>query len=417
MTFLKMRCLIYCILFCSLVRSGTCGNETLTESDLLGTVFDVYKSDVRPRINMSEPVEIKLDMFIMSIDKVDEQRQTFTLRAFMEVGWRDDFLTWEPEKYGGVRNINIPNMKLWLPDLALLDVYDSLTDIGQKDGRAVVDYNGSVVIWPYKMYTVGCKIKISRFPFDEQTCVLDFVSWTNPISALDLRTSDELTLGRYSESAEWSLENYTSEYYLMQFGDDAWAHVKYVFKLRRKWLFHVLNIITPIVVISLLNVTCFLVPAACGEKITLCISIFLTLAVFLTIITSSMPESSDEVSILGVYVGLQLLGSALTILATVISLCFYNKDKSTRVPLLLRFMCKICCQTSKPEQCMQKQNGQNALIEEGKVPEGTCNPTSGCCQPEVTWEIASSAFDRLCMWVALFWHTSLLVGFLVGLKS
>ena len=358
-----------------------------------------------------------MDMYIMSVDKVDEKRQTFTIRAFMEVKWRDDFLTWVPEKYGGVTNINVPNMKLWLPDLALLDVYDSLTDIGQKDGRAVIDNNGSVVIWPYKMYTVGCKIRIRRFPFDVQTCVLDFVSWTNPITVLDLNTSQELTLGRYTENAEWALESHQNTYYLMQFGNDAWAHIKFVFTLRRKWLFHVLNIITPIIIISLLNVTCFLLPAACGEKITLCISIFLTLAVFLTIITSSMPESSDEVSILGVYVGLQLLGSALTILATVISLCFYNRDRSVHVPLLLRLMCKMCCQNNKKECYVQKEHIVNTIQDNGRIMEGNDKHPPSCCESEVTWEAVSSAFDRLCMWLALCWHVSLFTGFLVGLNE
>ena len=46
----------------------------------------------------------------------------------------------------------------------------------------------------------------------------------------------------------------------------------------------------------------FLVPAVSGEKVALCLSLFLTLAVFLTTITTFMPESSDEISVLGIYV-------------------------------------------------------------------------------------------------------------------
>ena len=378
-------------------------NKTLSESDLLTELFEDYKPDVRPRRNLSETVNVKLDIYIMSIDKIDEKRQTFTIRAFMEVTWRDDFLTWNPGKYGGVTTINVPNTKLWLPDLALLDVYDSLTDLGQKDGRAVVDNSGTVIIWPYKMYTVGCKIKIRRFPFDVQTCSLDFLSWTNSVSDLDINTSDELNLARYTENAEWAFENYEIIYYLMTFGNESWAHIKFVFELRRKWLFHVMNIIVPIVVISTLNVTCYLLPAACGEKITLCISIFLTLAVFLTIIASSMPESSDDISVLAVYVGLQLLGSALTILATVASLCLYNRDKSERVSGLLRLLCRLCCFNDKKQHIASKT-------------ENNVNVSGSCPETDITWETASRAFDRLCLWLTVCWQIVLFIGFMIGLS-
>ena len=410
-----MRWSVWFLFSCSGVLANT--NGTLSETDLLTKLFDNgYKPDVRPRRNLSETVDIHMDIFVMSVDKIDEKRQTFTIRAFMEVTWRDDFLAWQPATYGGVQTINVPNKNIWLPDLALLDVYDSLTDLGQEDGRAVIDSNGTVIIWPYKMYTVGCKIRIRRFPFDVQTCVLDFLSWTNPISTLNLMTSDALSLGRYSENAEWDLESHRTEYHLQPYGNDAWPHIKYIFTLRRKWLFQVLNIIAPIVCISLLNVTCFLLPAACGEKITLCISIFLTLAVFLTIITSSMPESSDEVSILGVYVGLQLFGSALTILTTVISLCLYNKEDTERVPWLLRFMCKICCQKNNKKGRLAKyeqQNG-NPLLDDSRMAEDRVKVMTSCSDSDITWVTASRAFDRLCLWLAICWHISLLIAILIG---
>ena len=357
----------------------------------------------------------------MSIEKIDEKRQTFSIRAFLEVTWKDEFLTWEPAKYGGVAYINVPNKNIWLPDLALLDVYDSLIDLGQRDGRAVIDSNGSVTIWPYKMYTVGCKIKIQQFPFDVQTCILDFLSWTNPVSVLNINTSETMNLGRYSENSEWSLEEAETTYYLQPYGNLAWGHVRYSFTLRRKWLFQVLNIIAPIVCISLLNVTCFMLPASCGEKITLSISIFLTLAVFLTIITSSLPESSDEVSILGVYVGLQLLGSALTILTTVVSLCLYNKDPSQRVPIFLRLLSRVCCHQSNNGKTskFELQNG-NPLLEDTLKAEG--NPRTdhrkACwAEPDMTWAMASRAFDHLCMWLAIVWHVGLLIGIMIGFNE
>ena len=72
----------------------------------------------------------------MSVNNIDEKSQTFTLRGFLEVKWPDERLTWRSEDFGGVKKINVKNENIWLPDLALMNVYDSSpTEVGQKDGR------------------------------------------------------------------------------------------------------------------------------------------------------------------------------------------------------------------------------------------------------------------------------------------
>ena len=102
--------------------------------------------------------------------------------------------------------------------------------------------------------------------------------------------------------------------------------------------FYVLNLILPLVCISLLTLTVFFLPAESGEKITFCISDFLTLAVFLTIIMSSFPESSDEISLLNIYVTLQLLYSGTTLFPTVFALRLYYRDPT--VSWVYRQLCQ-----------------------------------------------------------------------------
>ena len=400
---------------------------TLNERDLQQKLFEDYCSEASPRINGSEAITVTLDLTLLSIDEVNEKEQTFKIRAFLEVKWKDKFLTWKPNIYSGIKSINVPNNKIWKPDLALLDTYDSLTDLGQLDGNAVVEYNGSVLMWPYKMYTVSCKIKVRHFPFDTQTCHLDFLSWSNPVSVLDLRTSvTTLSRDRYSENEEWWLEDTRITYYKQPYGADAWAHVKYTFTLRRKWLFYALNVIAPIMCISLLNVATFLLPAASGEKITLCISTFLTLAVFLTIITNSLPESSDEFSILGWYVGLQLLGNGSSILCTVITLRLYTKDSTDPMSPLVKFLCKICCQKPREKFNPRESHGSHGnsggnhgnigrrRAYDRKMSTVSTNVSITIQENAMTWVSASNAFDCLCLWIAVCWHVCLFIGLVVG---
>ena len=50
-------------------------------------------------------------------------------------------------------------------------------------------------------------------------------------------------------------------------------YIKVYFKLRRKWLYCLINIKGPVVLSSVLNIVCFQLPAESGEKVTLSISI------------------------------------------------------------------------------------------------------------------------------------------------
>lgn len=66
-------------------------------------------------------------------------------------------------------------------------------------------------------------------------------------------------------------------------------------------------------ILSVLNLFCFGVPIESGEKMGFCMAIFLTFAVFLTIINDSMPKSSDKVPYFTVYLITQLVVSGLVV--------------------------------------------------------------------------------------------------------
>ena len=405
------------VLFLSLSVWSLCtGNEVQTEVDLHEKLFKFYNPDVMPVSNKSEPIEVSVELFIWNIDNIDEKSQTFTIRAFLENKWKNSFLTWNPANYSGIKTINVQNNNVWLPDLALQNVYDSPTELGQRDGRTNVDYTGVCSTWPYKLFQVGCKITVRKFPFDVQMCELDFLSWTNPNSVLKLRAPEKLSFGYYKESVEWSLESYNITLYQNPYGDDFWDHVVFRFTLRRKWLFQVINIIAPILCISLLNPTCFIIPADCGEKITLCLTIFLSLAVFLTLVNDSLPESSDEVSLFSIYVGLQLVCSGLTIIAVVISLHLYYKDQSDPVSFYYRLLSRAFCKSdaSRYSDTSMDNNGHHLMDEPSLKETTTCGGSTGSI---VSWISVSKAFDRLCFILSVLWNIGLIVGLALAFQQ
>ncbi|XP_045173720.2 acetylcholine receptor subunit alpha-1-B-like [Mercenaria mercenaria] len=390
---------------------------SLPEVNLHKDLFSDYNPNVLPQENESQPLNVTLDMHLMSIDNIDEKRQTITIKAFLEIKWIDAFLRWDSTKYPGVSRISVKNTDLWIPDIALQDTFDELTDFGQAGGKANVKSDGLVTIWPYKTYTVACKISITKFPFDKQKCEFDFLSWSHPTSVLVLNTSQKKPdMTFFTVSGEWDLKGSEAKFVRQMYVTDSFDHVYFFFELQRKSLYHVMNVIIPVLCISVLNIISFLLPSESGERVTLSISIFITLAVFLTTVNSLMPESSDEVASFSIYLGLQLLGSAFNIFVTIISLNLFHHETSRAVPRILKAFVKGCCvkKTNAHYQIGTDASNENTVACLNDMPHERIQVGIEC-RP-VTWKMVSRAVDKLCLISAVCWHIILAASLTISIQ-
>ena len=73
----------------------------------------------------------------------------------------------------------------------------------------------------------------------------------------------------------------------------------YVFnqlQLQRRRSFYILNIILPVLFLSVTSSLTFALPSDAGEKMGLSITVLLAYAVYLTLVTDSMPDTSVQVT-------------------------------------------------------------------------------------------------------------------------
>jgi len=81
--------------------------------------------------------------------------------------------------------------------------------------KATLYHNGLVEWKPPAIYKSSCEIDVEYFPFDEQTCILKFGSWTYDGFKVDLRHIDEVEgsnrvemgvdLSEFYMSVEWDI--------------------------------------------------------------------------------------------------------------------------------------------------------------------------------------------------------------------
>lgn len=110
---------------------------------------------------------------------------------------------------------------------------------------------------------------------------------------------------------------------------ESFPDVTFKITIRRKTLFYTVNLIIPCVAISFLTVFVFYLPSDSGEKITLCISILLSLTVFFLLLADLIPPTSLVTPLIGKYLLFTMILVTLSIIITVVVLNIHNRTPAT----------------------------------------------------------------------------------------
>jgi hypothetical protein len=79
------------------------------------------------------------------------------------------------------------------------------------------------------------------------------------------------------------------------------SNIKFYLILKRKPFYFVLNIVAPTILLSLMSLAVFWLPTHADEKMGLSVTILLAFTVFMFTVSTALPTSSDNTSLLGAY--------------------------------------------------------------------------------------------------------------------
>ena len=402
----------------SLIQRLTCFSMAIytcvlasKENVLHNKLFENYNKHVRPVHRQNTTVEIIIHMFSgFSIDDVDLLRGTVGGNVWLEVKWKDQFLSWNSSDYDDVQYIIVDSKDVWLPDLLLFSKFEKgkVYRLNPDSiGRALVWSDGIVRIYPiYYMY-VAFDASVYKFPFDAIECLFQIGSryYTNNLVSIKFSAETEAVVKQTSQAnGQWEIVNERVENITVKGG--ILDLTLYYFTLKRKWLYYVLNIMAPVAITSALNILCFTLPSDSGERITLCISVYLTLAVFLSVVNNALPETSDEQSILSIYIGLQFVGSTFTIMMTVITIKLYHHEgELSYSSMCAGILDKV--RKRKPKCQTEIAEGENCATQNETV--ATTNHGS--------WKRLSYSLNIVCFYLLVAWNIGLIIAFIVVVRS
>ncbi|XP_060784776.1 acetylcholine receptor subunit alpha-like isoform X2 [Neoarius graeffei] len=307
-----------------------CGSEV--ETRLVKNLFSGYNKVVRPVNHFKEAVVVTVGLQLIQLISVDEVNQIVTTNVRLKQQWKDVNLQWNPEEYGGIKKIRVPCTDIWRPDLVLYNNADGDFAIVHET-KVLLEHTGMITWNPPAIFKSYCEIIVLHFPFDLQNCSMKLGTWTFDGNLVIINPdSDQPDLSNFMESGEWVMKDYRGWKHWVYYAccqDTPYLDITYHFLLLRLPLYFIVNVIIPCILFSFLTGLVFYLPTDSGEKMTLSISVLLSLTVFLLVIVELIPSTSSAVPLIGKYMLFTMIFVIASIIITVIVINTHHRSPST----------------------------------------------------------------------------------------
>ena len=381
-----------------------CNKLTIPEETLLlqylNAKLKCYGKKLRPVFNVSHPTTVEFDLFLIKLE-VNEQRKVLETSMINMITWKSEFLTWDPEQFGGLSSVFLDFKNLWIIDVMLLNSVNPKNI--RPDTQLEVEHDGRIVWHTWQSYESACAIDVTDFPFDNQSCKMEFGSWTHTLKYVDLTLAYPTGINLisnidYKDSCLWDVTNTTGERHTLDFVN--LVSLEFQIYLKRKMVFSTYILTLPCILLSFLNVVVFCLPVDSHDRVSFSMSLFSSFFLLLLILVETSPPAASSVPRLGVYysVNMALLFIAIVVSCLIINL-YKRAQTNTKVPRWLRFLIikglgKLFCRGKRldnTERTDMKLASKNVIQEM----EQSLKPRAEAAQKTGTFEVTYSDFDNI----------------------
>jgi hypothetical protein len=339
-----------------------------------------------PNLDQSQPLNISVRFYLINIAKFDETQETIVVIGSALMNWTDGGISWNPASYGNKQSIPISNKNIWTPSLILTNAIDALEPIDKDtDFNVNIFYNGTVYLSSGGVLAAKCTVDISKFPFDSQTCTLQFTVWNTYASDVMLYTdtSNPFSLDFYTDHSDWSLQSHSAEAYVW----NNFSVYEIKFTINRHPLYYSIIVICPTTLFVALNPLVFLLPVESGERVGLSMTALLSYTIFLTMVSDAIPASSNPMSITLIVMMITITISSIIVFLNIMISTLYYRENNTQMNTFWRFIGTRLPWSRHDNIVMPLQDEKT-------------ESSSSWKEREVTWKDVTDGLDILCLIVS-----------------
>nr|XP_011448925.2 acetylcholine receptor subunit beta [Crassostrea gigas] len=369
--------------------SGVDGSTPAQVNNLISTLLQGYDKRTRPVNDQDKAVKIHISFYLSIVNDIDEVAEKFVTTGWLSLSWTDQNLVWDYAANHDIYSIHLNQNDIWKPDIVLKNGFTKFKEMGGSFYYVSVDSSGYVSWYPYEVFETRCSIDITHFPYDKQTCKIVFIVWSYSVNQVEIEKSPNgVDYYEFEENSVWTILDTES----IVNKDKYESEIIFKIELQRKPKYFVMNMILPVLCLSLLSLLVFLIPVDAGEKMGYSITVFLSFAVFLSIISAELPVNSESTSTLSFYLVLQMGVGTLVLVISAIQLRLHHRKTTADMSQIFRKMVKLDrCLRCKSGCCLSKKV---RAIEKNEIEEQGIHTDD-----DIEWTDVTSAIDFFGFWL------------------
>ncbi|KAM8830184.1 gamma-aminobutyric acid receptor subunit delta isoform 2-T2 [Synchiropus picturatus] len=255
-----------------------------------------YARNFRPGIG-GPPVNVAMAIEVASIDHISEANMEYTMTVFLRQSWHDDRLSYNhTNKTLGLDSRFVD--KLWLPDTFIVNAKSAwFHDVTVENKLIRLQPNGVILYSSRITSTVACDMDLTKYPMDEQECMLDLESygyssedivyhWSE--SQRHIHGLDKLELSQFT------ITDYRFVTEMMNFKSAGrFPRLSLRFQLRRNRGVYIIQSYMPsILLVAMSWVSFWISQSAVPARVSLGITTVLTMTTLMVSARSSLPRAS-----------------------------------------------------------------------------------------------------------------------------
>ena len=388
---------------------------------LLNDTFSGYNKQYLPNVNAStgNALDVDVNVYVISINEFNEISGEIEMTVSFDFQWKEDRIRWIESDYGGINNVLLPSDSVWKPDIFLFNAADKMAKAGQNDVLVRINNTGMARWRTAQVIKFTCSVSVKFYPFDSQTCYVNFISWSYDTNEVQLRDPGEkLKLKYFTNNSQWEFVSSSLQPGLFENK----SYLRYEFILKRKPSYFLVYIISPVVILGLLNTLVFVIPYSSGERLSVAMTAVLSYVVFMEIISSNVPGNSDPVAAIFFYLLFLMIQSSTSMILLVVSHRIHDKTGPVYKPI--QSLTKFLRFNNFPgnTSCIQKLKNRVGASKDYNTESPGENPvnektkeTEDCI--EVTWTMVGDTLDGYFFGFMFLSYCFACLGFLIAIYA
>jgi len=149
-------------------------------SDLKNSLLFQYDRTTKP----FEHVTVEVAVRPINL-KLCPHSQVLTLYTWNTYKWTDPRLVWNPDHHENITELKFFHDQIYIPDVTIYDIVEEVKQV--INYQLIVYSNGKVLMVPYEINKIFCKVNYDNLPFGPQKCEFKIGSWHHSIKDLDVK--------------------------------------------------------------------------------------------------------------------------------------------------------------------------------------------------------------------------------------